>query len=153
MYTHYFSFGDNNSKVKEKLYQEACLQISKMVFNYSKEHGGIAGYTAHATPGTYKGINFNGSRDNGCEAFVLREILELMLGAREFCKTNRQPYDVLVTAALCILHHYLPKMVAVGSDGDYPDWAAGAELAKAQLGVKVLVPPHIRRTSRLKKVG
>jgi hypothetical protein len=153
MYTHYFAFGSKVSKSSELAYQEATSQINKLVYAYAQEHGGIAGFSAHATPGLYKGVNFNGSRDNGHEPFVLRESLRLMAGQSEFCKTAHKPYDVLVTAALCILNHYLPKQVSIMSDGDYPDWAAGCQLACMHLGFKVQVPPHIVRTSKMHLVG
>lgn len=137
----------------ELVYQEACSQINKLVYSFAKEHGGVSGFSAHAVPGIYRGVNFNGSRENGHEAFILRESLKLMAGDSLFCKTARKPYDVLVTASLCILKHYLPGVFDVNSDGDYPDWAAGCHMAGVHLGFKIQVPPNIKRTSRLHLVG
>jgi hypothetical protein len=148
-YTHYYSCVKKVSLANELVYQEACSQINKLVYAYAQEHGGIAGFSAHAVPGVYKGVFFNGSRDNGHEPFILRESLALMAGDFQFCKTAHKPYDVLVVAALCILKHYLPGVFDVASDGDYPDWAPGCQLASAHLGFKVGVPVRVRRTSRM----
>lgn len=152
-YTHYYQTVQKISLANELIYQEACLQINKLVYAYAQEHGGIAGFSAHAVPGIYKGVNFNGSRENGHEPFILRESLNLMAGNFEFCKTAHKPYDVLVVAALCILKHYLPGVFDVSSDGKYPDWAAGCQLASTHLGFKVQVPKGIKRTSRMHLVG
>lgn len=158
-YTHYFEVTNKTGKVSlasEKKWTKATNLINTLVYNFSQEHGGISGFSAHAVPGKYSGVKFNGSRDNGCEDFFLRETYSLQSDVGfSCCKTNRLPYDVLVTASLCILHHYLGNKVIINSDGDYPDWAVGAELASTLLGTKVTVPPKILRTSQrhLKVVG
>jgi hypothetical protein len=147
-YTHYFTIKNElkSNKSIDALYEKACMQISLMCREFSKKHGGISGFSAHVVPGKYKGVNFNGSKDNGHEPFVLRESLQLNERGN-FCKTARKPYDLLVTAALCILYYHLgPTVVDVASDGDYPDWAAGCELA-SRYQVDVQVPPRVKRTS------
>jgi hypothetical protein len=147
-YTHYFRFNKSN----EKLYKKAIEEIQMLVYDYAQKHGGISGYTAHTKPGKYAGVKFNGSRDNGHEDFFLRETFKLN-ESFNFCKTARKPYDVLVVASLCILNDVLQDRITISSDGDYPDWAAGAELASLFLGRKLLVPSNINRTSKLKLIS
>ncbi len=45
-----------------------------------------------------------------------------------FCKTAREPYDLVVTAALIRLAEYFPKAVKIFSDGDEEDWEDGSQL-------------------------
>ena len=45
----------------------------------------------------------------------------------EFCKTNRKPYDELVTAIL-ILARYMFPSISVSSDGTWEEWREGREL-------------------------
>jgi hypothetical protein len=53
-------------------------------------------------------------------------------GHREFCKTARKPYDVVVVACLTFLA--ADYGFEVSSDGDVEDWEAGVELAEKALG-------------------
>ncbi|MEM1353878.1 MAG: hypothetical protein AAGH88_03240 [Planctomycetota bacterium] len=50
-----------------------------------------------------------------------------------FCKTNRKPYDLLVTAALVALKHHF-QGIKVLSDGQASDWEEGLALTKRVLG-------------------
>ena len=153
MYTHYFSI--DTKKISQARWERVCRTISLMVYEYGQEHGGIAGFSAHSKPGKYGGVSFNGSRSNGHEPFELRAEIDKQEG-RGFCKTARKPYDVLVVAALCTLQlEFGAELVKVGSDGDYPEWVAGAEYASRILGVRVPVPVGVTRTSQrhLKLVG
>jgi hypothetical protein len=118
------------------------------VLEYSQEHGGISGFSAHSKPGKYPGMSFNGSRENGHESFTLRADIQKQEPSA-FCKTNKKPYDVLVTAILSLLQlEFGEDIVRVGSDGDYPDWVAGVEYASKILGSRVPVPVGINRTSK-----
>jgi hypothetical protein len=50
------------------------------------------------------------------------------------CKTDRLPYDALVTGGLCLLRHmFLDKVADVSSDGEAEDWVDGLELARSTL--------------------
>jgi hypothetical protein len=51
-----------------------------------------------------------------------------------FCKTDRLPYDALVTGSLCLLRHMFPdKLADVSSDGEAEDWVDGLKLARSTL--------------------
>lgn len=54
----------------------------------------------------------------------------------DFCKTNRKPYDVVVTAILCYLESCWNNRFSTSSDGDLDDWTAGLELARRALPTK-----------------
>ena len=54
-----------------------------------------------------------------------------------FCKTNRKPYDLLVTAALVALKNHFP-WVKVLSDGQASDWVEGIALTQRVLGYGAL---------------
>jgi hypothetical protein len=77
-------------------------------------------------------IHFNGVGDDGHEDFWL----DLAPGEQygnpnfSFCKTALRPYDVLVTAALCIAKHYLGDQIRVSTDGLPDEWKDGLLLAR-----------------------
>lgn len=55
-----------------------------------------------------------------------------------FCKTNRKPYDLAVTAILLIVTEVAPGAMNISSDGDMrgDDWAAARHLLKKLGGVR-----------------
>ena len=144
MYTHYWSFNFKNggtAAVNEARYQRAMKQCAKVCRAYSKQFGGLAGFSAHTKPGQYGGLNVNGSdRVGACENLYFLEHLKQNETAA-FCKTSRYPYDTVVTACLIILAKYLGDVVTVTSDGDREDWTDGLILAKSVTGMKTLTVP------------
>jgi hypothetical protein len=146
-YTHYWSFNEvkRGSKVEtEKKYQRAISDCAKVVRAYYQEHRGLSGFTAHTEPGQYLGLEVNGARDERCETLAFRERYRLATGGSDFCKTNRYPYDTVVTACLAIMAHHMGSVVSVSSDGDRSDWDAGVTLARSVLGVSVANPIPVR---------
>jgi hypothetical protein len=77
-------------------------------------------------------IAFNGSKRAGedCESFVL------LLGddGPDFCKTNRNPYDLVVTAALIVMKHHHGDSIRVSSDGEPEEWQPSRDLCQSVLG-------------------
>ena len=71
-------------------------------------------------------INFNGKDDDAFETFHMTKASN----GWEFCKTERKPYDLYVTAILCIMEHLTPDKITVTSDGTPQDWACGLALAR-----------------------
>ena len=103
---------------------------------YADEPLVVRGPLGHGQPVvTPERVDFNGDGEGGCdmehESFdVARELdpeHENEAPVEDFCKTARKPYDLLVTACLIALKHHF-REVAVWSDGDSADWAAGREL-------------------------
>ncbi len=158
-YTHYFSTvstSKKNAAQLERAYKTAIKHCQTICLQYSKQYGGLSGYSAHAPVGKYGGINVNGSRENGHETFVLRE--HWAENNREFCKTAQKPYDIVVTACLIVLKHYMRDALSVGSDGYSQDWLAGLALATEVTGLKQLVVPltiesRISERVKLRLVG
>jgi hypothetical protein len=143
-YTHYWRFKAppraKGAMLKaEKRYKAALKKCAKLVYSYATDYGGVSGFTAHTKAGTYGGLKFNGSRENGHEDFYMLEHFRDALQRGGFCKTDKKPYDVLVVACLCILAHELPELISVDSDGNSAGWSAGAALAG------VPVPSSIRK--------
>jgi len=63
----------------------------------------------------------------------------------DFCKTDRKPYDLAVTACLIrMTHHQLDRACTVSSDGNSNDWAPGLALVVRLFGDGAL-PRDVRR--------
>jgi len=75
-------------------------------------------------------ISINGVGDEGYEDFVFPGKLGF-----NFCKTNAQPYDEVVTAALLIARAHFPRdVLKLQSDGEAVDWEDGRGLYQEVLG-------------------
>lgn len=141
-YTHYWTqtktlnkaqWADVASDVRQIIYAAAVRPTDPVLI----ERGGdIGGYDL--APGT---VDLNGLGSEGCETFritkarALRSAEDKRHGAKDgwnFCKTERRPYDVIVTAILCYLES-VPGAWSVDSDGDAADWQAGLALARYAL--------------------
>ncbi len=58
-----------------------------------------------------------------------------------FCKTGGFPYDAVVTAALIAARDcFAPAVLAIGSDGEWDDWAPGAKLYQSVTGRTAVSP-------------
>jgi len=83
-------------------------------------------------------IHLNGKDDEGHETFVLAP----GDSGFQFCKTAMKPYDVVVTATLCLLAHHTGTEVS--SDGERSDWKPGLALAQ-QVLPECQIPPNVGR--------
>ena len=142
-YVHNFTFfkaPKGQAAKVEKLYQLAIRDCQRIVRHYSKEYGGLKGYSAHCPIGAYGGLQVNGSRDNGHAPLELREHYVQNIDIEPFIKTERKPYDVVVTACLSVLKHRLGDCLYIQSDGKASDWNSGVELARKVTGLKLTNP-------------
>lgn len=149
-YTHYFKFAKapkGQAWPLEKTYRKAIAECTKVIKHYSETFGGLSGFSAHAEIGRYGGLAVNGSaRVGGCETFELPEHFNETQVLDGFVKTNRLPYDTVVTACLIILKHRLGDVLHVSSDGRQDDWNDGLTLAKHVLKLKNLnIPDGINK--------
>ena len=83
-------------------------------------------------------IVFNGLAPRACEPFEVAIVEFDRHGrpeVRSYCKTEFQPYDHFVKAALIVLHHHLGPAFQVSSDAKPEDWEEAQELTKSVLGV------------------
>lgn len=132
-YTHYWRFkkpSDITARQLESLYQLAIRQCNRLIKSYnanlklidSKHPYRLSGYSVHSSQ--YGGINFNGTAELSHECFVLREHFN-QNEAFNFCKTAQKPYDIMVTACLLLLKHYLGNAIEISSDGYKHNWTVG----------------------------
>ena len=123
-HTHYFCFRTEKGKAKELelTYQRAVKDCQRIIKRYYAINGGLSGYTAHTTIGQYGGLCVNGKGSEGCEEFSLPEHFSQAVNMGfQFCKTNRRPYDLVVSACLAVLKHRLGDNIDVSSDGHFND--------------------------------
>ena len=145
--THYWTFNKapkGKASQVEKTYQRAVKQCSKVIRSYSRQFGGLSGYSAHTE--TYLGLTFNGSERVGqCETFAVREhYSQNEKNVPQFCKTAAYPYDTVVTACLIILKHYMGDLIQVTSDSKQDGWNDGLILVQNVLNLKsVQIPKTI----------
>ena len=83
-------------------------------------------------------VSFNGVEDDSHETLYIERINTARMDKGDklvfnFCKTNRKPYDFVVTAVLVALKQHFPA-TKVSSDGGMDDWQAGIDLAKGVVG-------------------
>jgi len=86
-------------------------------------------------------LNGNAIDDQGHETF---HITKAKLPDFNFCKTARKPYDAVVTAILCIVEHFAPGKLDIGSDGCHAEWADGLALAKSVIPAAT-IPPRVTK--------
>jgi hypothetical protein len=100
----------------ERKYKKACKRIGEYA-RMVRERDGIrlAGYTAHARPGSYGGVRLNGAGEEAHEALELPEHYANAAGTH-FVKTNRKPYTPVVMGALLILKKELGRYVRLSDD-------------------------------------
>jgi hypothetical protein len=88
-------------------------------------------------------IRFNGEEKNGmdCETFSISQDNTKEANARgsknelvlDYCKTNRNPYDLMVKISMLRLKHHFPKC-EISSDGNISDWKQAKEIYKKAFG-------------------
>lgn len=96
----------------------------------------ISGPDASGVPllSTADGIAYNGSPGKEAQAFLLA-----VPGTTQrqwwYCKTDRLPYDLAVTATLLCCHLRLPAEFLIGSNGNWDtDWKPARRLIKRLFG-------------------
>lgn len=69
---------------------------------------------------------FNGIGADSHESFFLEA--NEALAFREFCKTNKKPYDLMVCLALIAMKQTAPKQISIDPAGEDSDWAEAIEI-------------------------
>lgn len=89
-------------------------------------------------------VQFNGvGKDGFCETFTFTREANLDFN---FCKTERKPYDDVVTACLIALKRAYGDKVEIGSDGDWEsDWVAGRALYQMAIQETAIRPMPERK--------
>jgi len=86
-------------------------------------------------------IRLNGVGDGACETFRLARAVS----GYEWCKTDRRPYDAVVTAVLVLAQAHALGWLAITSDGTPADWEPGLRLLGEAFGPdpRWRVPPGV----------
>ena len=125
-YTHYWK---NSPNVGVEAYLKALTDCRKIVRLAKKGLLGNGSGDEGSKPQLTGMIEFNGIGDESHETFYMpgtaRELEDF-----QFCKTQRKPYDTVVTACLAVM---ATAGVEVSSDGDEGDWNEGVALASVVL--------------------
>ena len=134
-YSHYWTF-DRSKMTQDELkiaFKKAVDEIVNLKNNLPKKIV-IKGRKGDGEPiFNEQEICFNGdiNFNENLENFILTlkepkfDVVGVM-GKREkerwFCKTDRNPYDLLVCASLIALNKHMPEAFTYSSDGDEEDW-------------------------------
>ena len=118
-YTHYFKFKDHKNIDKDKF--AVASGIANCFYNKIKGFVDIAGGDGTGTPVFNENeVYFNGAGEDGCETFYIdREgkFMEFCFG-KAFCKTCRNPYDILVCLTLLAFKFAFGDDFTYTSDGN-----------------------------------
>ena len=158
-YTHYWTYKPNlikdTEELRKRFLQAVCWinKAHKLIKKNPYIHEGQAGGYYNDIPCKIKGglgegrpmINesqvwFNGDSKTGMdhETFGIKWYPEKG-ESKDFCKTNRKPYDLLVCISLLAFLHAFENTGAFtfSSDGDNSDWEVAASLFQKISGLYV----------------
>jgi hypothetical protein len=120
-YTHYFIW---HQKPDETSLHECLTEMRRVV---DARTSALAGPNGNGRPELEDlRVDFNGAGANGYEPFSFPGEVGF-----NFCKTEHQPYDDVVTACLLVARDHFPSSVLeITSDGSWEtgDWRNGASL-------------------------
>jgi hypothetical protein len=85
-------------------------------------------------------VRLNGYGKDAHESFVWEKVCPKPQGFYDFCKTARNPYDVVVTALLLGAREAYGDAVRISSDGSPSEWEDGLRLFQQATGLVVTVP-------------
>ena len=150
MYQHYWLFKQRRPEM-EPQYQRALILIQQLIRRVPKV---VTHYSDPGIISLYQGVRFNGPHGFQGEDFSLAPTLAKN-GDQGFCRTDRMPYDPVVTASLILLQACMEDNLMVGSDGTPDNWKEGLSLARASIGrnhpLKLKIPEHVQYTSFTRK--
>jgi len=139
-YTHYWTFGPF---IEEKAYKTALTECRKII---KASPVPLGNWEGKGNPNLQNGFNCNGVGNDGHETFRMGKE---PIRDEWFCKTAQKPYDVVVTACLCVMHDHLGSACEVTSDGDPHEWEAGMNLASKVLGRTIRIPYNVINQTRM----
>ncbi len=131
-YTHYFTL----KKTPPKEVWDQVLEAKNEIVRFAE-----VGYGVDVIDNSREDvIDINGVAPYDHENLLLSpKYLEF-----EFCKTAMKPYDIVVTAILCVLGDLLEDNIDISSDGGAKDWEPGQRLATEALGVQINIPRGVQ---------
>ena len=148
-YTHYWSFEPNkvkDSKTLLRKFKKASKQIKKFSEWLPNKGITICGGLGEGKPiFNETEIWFNGDGSEGLdhETFGIHWSRPTLHGEwRDFCKTARKPYDILVCFVLITFAEVFPEAFQFSSDGNIEDneWKFAVEYYEIFTGKKAILP-------------
>ena len=146
-YTHYWTYNPNAIKDTEELRIRFrfAVDLINQAYQFTKKQKIciIRGGLGVGKPMINESqIWFNGDEKTGMdhETFNIKWYPEGGI-AKDFCKTARKPYDILVCFSLLALNHAIdnPNVFSFSSDGDNSDWQEAKNLFTRITGYSVIV--------------
>lgn len=142
-YTHYFQ---QNKSVPDVEWNALCADVKKLYQWTQQNHpnwmtGDPYGEDSQEVQATESKIVFNGVDDCGYETFWIDKQARKF----NFCKTNRNEYDVIVVSVLLLMEYHAGDCFSISSDGELEDWMEGVALNEKLFGYGCKVPESISR--------
>lgn len=140
-YTHYYRL---NPKGNAERYEKAKEDIRKIIEKSPIKLGDGTGDEPISIDNYCNSIWFNGYGEDSHETFALPDKLSELTNTHSyskgdsmvfnFTKTNRKPYDIIVTACLTVLKYHLRSDAEISGDGGEDGFEEGMALAEQILG-------------------
>jgi hypothetical protein len=132
-YTHYYTWKKSPNDASLK----ACIADMNRLIEARKSIL-VSPDLRDSIPGSPKlnstNVDFNGIGDHACEPFVFPFVFSDRRSFN-FCKTEGEPYDEVVTACLIVARDHFPAgVLEIKSDGAWEDWKNGAKLYSSVFG-------------------
>ena len=127
-YTHYYDIPDRTQNMKV---HKVANDIAELIRGSGVVIGDFEGEFGTLPVLGPDEITFNGVGDASYESFQYPpDYTRPIKPGWEFTKTDRRPYDVIVTAALIVIKHHMGDAVEVTSDGKFNsgDWYPAYDL-------------------------
>lgn len=134
-YTHYWDIKSPLEQKTFKLFTDDVKKIINFVSNKkNKNYIRLTGIDGSESEESNPYVNDDGVFLNGfdLDAHETFCIKQKDIGS-DFCKTQRKPYDKVVTAILLLFKEYFPDVVLI-SDGTEEDWEFGKKLCYESTG-------------------
>jgi hypothetical protein len=130
-YTHHFAYDYTHPSFRGA-WPQMVSDANRIVMVCQQRGVGVAGWDGVGRPQIDStGIALNGVGDESHESLNI-ELAESAWSPDDrfiysFCKTNRKPYDIVVTAILLRCHELAPESFAIASDGSWEyEWRFGS---------------------------
>ncbi len=138
-YTHYF---ESIEDIKDSDWENICKDFRKVLKNTDFVGGGSDGELPKSKIIDKEEdiIIFNGLGEDSYETMLISKEKE----GFNFCKTSRNPYDLIVCSLLLIVNDRAPYAVKISSDGSVADWVESHKFTTEILKRPLLLPSKIK---------
>lgn len=150
-YTHYWYRDESLMSPQDALdfyaeFTRYAVQIIQTAENQGLQLADPSGQHLGAWRVDGESVRLNGYGEDAHESFVWEKVCPEPQdwvkegGFYDFCKTQRKPYDVVVTALLLGAREAYGDAVRISSDGSPSEWEDGVRLFREATGLVATVP-------------